>query len=190
MRLHADWQLKNMNDQINLIDYKNNFKHAREFRGQKPLRFVAVGLLFFVSALAIILFMLIALSPIPQLKINQKNASLNLGLLNKDIAKLSLVKDRAKAVNLLLKKRSDYNSALDSLDAVIPAGVSIESVSTKSDTISVTVSSKSLKLLDNFTKNLELSQESVNKFSKIKIISISTEDKKDTFLLIVDMKIL
>lgn len=151
------------------------------------LRISAVGLLFLVSILSVILFLLIALSPIPQLRRQEQVAKDNLATFHPDIAKLQIINERATAIAGIMTKRTAFDKTIDFLQSKLPRGVSIETLTMSKKAIEVTVSSKSLNSLNAFINNLDASVEQKDTFSSVTLSSLSSEDTKDYYSLTLNL---
>ncbi len=179
-----------MNNSINLLDYKNKIQPKHINNKQRSLRIVAISLLFIVSLSSIIFFILVALSPLPQLRKQEKIASFSLSTAHADIVKLALIKDRADDIQELVDKRPYFDKVLNSIQTKLPSSVSIDSVDINPQNFSVTLASNSLKDLDTFLNALTEDGTSIKNFSQVKIVSLSSDEKKNGFLLTVNMNFL
>lgn len=169
-----------MNNSINLIDYKGKLNTESHVKNQKPLRIIAVGLLFIVSASSIIFFILIAFSPLPTLKRQSEKTAFTLSLSNNDIIKQEIIKKRLGNIKGIIEKRSNFDKLLEYLQNKLPSGVAIDSLFINKGNLSITLASKSLQPIDSFLDALT-QEESVTKFSKVSLTSLSNSD--NTFLL-------
>lgn len=179
-----------MNSGINLLDYKNKIQPKHENNKQRPLRLIAVSLLFIVSVSSVIFFLLVALSPLPQLRKQEKIASFNLTLVHPDIVKLMLVKERTDNIQKLIDSRPYYDKFLNSIQTKLPPGVIIDAVSIDKSNFLITLSSNSLLQLDNFLNELNKSNDSRKEYSKAAITNLSTGDNGNAFHLTVSLNTL
>ncbi len=170
-----------MNKGINLLVHNSRTNSNKNGKAFKRLRIIAVGLLFLVSAFSVIFFILVALSPIPQLRNQQKNASFNLSLSNEDIVKLSLIKERTQTAKEVLGKRKNYEMILDSVYKKIPSGVTVDTISIKNNKLLLTLSSKSLMQLDSLISEIRVSESTEKLYSKVDLESLFME--QNTFFL-------
>jgi len=179
-----------MNNNINLLDFKSKINTTRSDTKQRNLRIIAISLLFIVSVFSAIILILVALSPLPQLKKQQKIASFNLSLAQADIIKLALVKDRVSSIKLILDKRRYYDRTLETLQSKLPSGVVIENISIKQNNMSFTLSSNSLLLLDNFLNTITNPDESGKEYSNIVLNKLGNKESENNFSLDISMKTL
>ena len=101
-----------MNKGINLLGFEKKITINANLKKLKLLRILGVGLLFGISGLSIILFLFIALSPLPALQDEEKAALNRLAVHHPDIAQLFLINDRVKSGEVILSKRTNYNEIL------------------------------------------------------------------------------
>lgn len=175
-----------MSNSINLLaDKKTNKQLSIVFTKLGMMRFIAVSLLFGISAASIILFTLIAISPLPTLQNQEKNASFTLEQQQQDIAKLVLINERADNITKLLAQRQSFDSSIDRVRSKMPAGISVTSFTVARDNISLTVSSKSLALLDQFLNKLVQATDEKKDFSRVTLADLSIDN--DTFLMKVNL---
>lgn len=187
MQLLAVLQLKNMTSSINLLDFNTKVKTKRTFRGQNILRIIAIGSLFIVSALSIIFFILVAISPIPQLRKQKEDASRTLSLAQTDIVKIALVNERSKAIKSFIDKRENFDEVINYLQSKITPDISIESILMKKDSLYISLTSTSLLSINNFINKVTNNTESL-KFSQIVLKSLSRDEGKSIFLLTLSFK--
>jgi Tfp pilus assembly protein PilN len=170
-----------MNNSINLLVDKKNQRLGRGGT-LRILRLSAIVLLFIIASSSIILFILIALSPLPNLKAQERLARITLSQEHTDMAKLFLIKERVAAVEQILAKRRMYDRPLEIIQSLLPNGVEVEALKVEKNTVSLTVSSKSLTLLNTFVASLtgEVNQKKV--FSQLSMGNLSIEATKNRYL--------
>ncbi|HUQ85413.1 MAG TPA: PilN domain-containing protein [Candidatus Limnocylindrales bacterium] len=165
---------------INLLDYKSKINVSKH-RNNSSLRIIAVGLLFLVSAASIVLFILISLSPLPELSKQKKAAEFNLSLSSSEIVKLGLVNDRIQIINNILKNRPQYDQFLNNLQSLLPSGVAIDSFKVEGDILNVTVSSMSLFNINQFLDTIQNADKSQNGFSNILLSNLKIDKSDNSF---------
>ena len=171
-----------MNNSINLIDYRSKISTSSHSKKQKYLKIIAISLLFTVSTSSIVFFILIALSPLPELRNQYKKVASALALSNDDIIKQEVVKDRVSNVRGIIDERADFDKVLEHIQSKLVSGVAIDGVIMEKNNLSITVTSKSLLLIDNFLNELT-SAELENKFPKVSLKSLKNEENSNAFLL-------
>ncbi len=164
-----------MKNNINLLKANETTKVSKLTRTQRILRIIAVSLLFVVSSASMIILVLIILSPLPALREEEQNARLTLENAHADLAKLIVVKERADSINNIILNRKYYGQSLEKIFSKT-AGVSVGSMDIKSKTISMTLSSSSLLLLDNFLIDMVETVEQKDGFTKMNVVSITTAE--------------
>ena len=138
----------------------------------------------------IIFFILIALSPIPELRKKEKIASFNLSVAHPDIVKLFIIKERAQRIAKLIANRPNYDNILGNIQEKLPSGVSVHSVEIDKKHFSITLSSNSLQQLDVFLNELGKNNASEKEFSQVNIANLSSDEEKKQFLLTLDLNVL
>jgi hypothetical protein len=172
-----------MSSRINLLGIKKKEAARPLLKKLILMRLAAIGILFLTGAFSIILFMLIALSPLPQL---QKQEALEMNTLSQskdDVAKLSVLNERMSSLSILLAKRTTYDQLLSKVQTYSPSGVTITAFSLSSDEINITVGSDSLKQLDILINNLVTAVQQKKDFSHISVANLSLDSLKNQFLL-------
>ena len=144
-------------------------------------------MLFTVSASSIIFFLLIALSPIPQLRKQKDIASSNLASSQEDIVKLSLVNERITSIKSFIAKRKNFGDEVNFIQGKLTSDVSINAIILQKESVFVTLSSKSLLSLNEFINKISTG-EGIERFKSIKIKTISKEEGKNVFVLTVSLE--
>lgn len=170
-----------MSNTINLLDDKKN-KVLAKTDSLRALRLSAISFLFIVSALSVILFILISLSPLPNLRNQERLAIATLSQYHTDMVKLFWVKERTDTIATFLAKRTSYDKSLEAIQSKLPDGVEVQSLEVEKNTVSLTVSSNSLDLLNTFVSNLTTSVNEKKNFSQITLSSLSLEEDKTKYL--------
>lgn len=179
-----------MKSSINLIDYKNKIFTNSASDIQKIIRIIAVSLLFIVSALSVILFMLIILSPLPELRKQESNARATLSQSRSDIAKLSLIKERTDNIATIIEKRPYFDKTIEKLLSTLPEGVEVNAISLKDKTVSVTVVGESLESVDQFLNEISRSADAEDAISRVILTNFSTGEDSDTIFVDIALNIL
>ncbi|HVF69834.1 MAG TPA: PilN domain-containing protein, partial [Xanthomonadales bacterium] len=174
---------------INLLDYKSKKTNIQKHKAHAPLRTVAISLLFLVSTLSVVLFILIALSPLPELSKKKRAAQFNLSLATKDIVRLGLINDRVDGISAIIKKRPRYDELLDKIQNKLPPGVAIESFQIKKNNLSINVNSRSLFSLNEFLNSMVGGNDSASEFPSIKLSNISNSEPGNDFLVTLNITI-
>lgn len=172
-----------MNNNINLLEKRKTRMAILRFSKLRLLRTIAVSMLFLVSTVSVIIFILISLSPLPQLKRQEQQAILTLSQFRDDMVKISLINERTDVIEDLLSKRRSFDTTLEALQNKLPSEVNVETLSINKNTLSVSVSSKSLALLDTFINNILSAVQAKIDFSKVTLTSLSSDNQTKSYLL-------
>jgi|SRR6185369_2944653 len=176
-----------MNKGINLFKTEKKISVAVASQKLTVLRLVAIGLLFCTSAFSIILFLLIVLSPLPDLQKQEKTLLATISGSHPDIAKLFLINDRLKSSETIIDKRQNFDKSLSLIKQRMSSDVSITAITMNKSTISITVSSSSLSSLDNFLNSLVDAVDSKKDFSKVTMTNFLADEVRDNFFLTIEV---
>lgn len=176
-----------MSSGINLVVTKNRSVFAPIFDRIKTLRLLAVVLLFGVSVSSMILFLLIALSPLPTLKKQESTSLFTLAQFHTDMARLALLNERVENISKIIEKRTDYNKVIDELRNKLPSDSTITGLDIGKKTVSVTVTSQSLASIDAFLSSV-IADTGINKsFTHANLNTLSLDPARGTYLLTLDL---
>lgn len=176
-----------MSTEINLL--KNRVRAKSSFLTQVlALRAFSLTFLFVVSFSSIILFILVALSPLPDLQEQEKEEIKKLSLFQSRMAKVLFTKERVGHIHTLLQTRPVYAETLQSLEEQLPNEASVDTLHLDKKTVTVSVSSSSLGTLDQFAKDIMKLQTEKKRFSKITLSSLYLNPDNGRYVL--DMELL
>lgn len=145
------------------------------------MRWIAIGLLFLVSVSSMILFFLIALSPLPELQQQQDERLATLATLRVPMTKVLLLQERMDTISGLLAKRNDVDKTIQSVLSKLPTDVSVTSIALKENNLEVTVTSQSLSSIDLFLNTMVTASEENNEFSMVILKDVSRDDQSQNF---------
>lgn len=164
-----------MNEGINLLD-QNKKSSGFILPGHlQKMRIIVIGLLFIVSVSSIILFILVAFSPLPALQTQEKSLEQTLLLSKSDIVKLALVKERTTSISTLLSKRGNLDQTLSLVQDKVPANTTVTSLQVDSTGILLTAESSSLQDLDTFLNGLIQYVQEKKVFSQVILVDLATD---------------
>lgn len=179
-----------MSSGINLLGHKEQTPISPFANRMRLLRGIAVAFLFIVSVSSMILSILIAVSPLPQLQKQEEASLATMGQFHPDIAKLALVNDRANNISQLLASRSNFDQIIELVKNQMPQGIAITSLTMSKNAIALTVSSASLNQLDVFMNNLVRVSQGQKNFSKVTMTDLSIDEEKNLYLLTINIGVL
>lgn len=179
-----------MSNGINLLDPHNKSDNALASKRVNAMRFTAIGLLFIVSASSIVLFLMVSLSPLPELKRQEHSLRLTLSEQSADIAKVAVLNERASAIDKVLKERKSYEEILKLLQEKLPSNVTINSLRVLDNSIVMTVESKSLTELDSFIVGLMQYIEEKKAFSQLTLSSLATDNVRNDYSMTITLVML
>ncbi len=175
-----------MSNGINLATNKRTTRSAF-FNQLRVLRFGAAGILALIAAVSMVLFFLIAASPLPGLKRQENGALFQITQLHPKIAKYLLVNERVTAITQLMQARDSKSTNLTKLESQIPRQANVESIQIDDKGMLLTVSSVSLGTINTFISNL-LDNTGVSKpFSSVVLNSLVYNTKANDYHVSLDI---
>lgn len=160
-----------MNEHINLLGHS-----TRGAPVMHPyirfLRILAICLLFFVPAVSVILYILIALSPLPALKQEENQDLQILSGYHMQIAQLLLIRERTNTIAQIMHTRNQYGTILFTIEKEMPDGLTISAYTFSDTTITITVSGDSLDKANTFLQNLSNGNKTNKLFTNIVLDSL------------------
>lgn len=143
-----------MNNEINLL-YNKKQRYPAQLQARiKALRYIAVGLLFAVAGISIVVFLLVLASPLPQLKEQESTLLNNLSLVHPKILQQVLIVSRLQDINVLLVKRARVDEQITLLTKDIPPELLVSSMHTDKELVSLTLNSPTLAAIDSYSNTL------------------------------------
>jgi Tfp pilus assembly protein PilN len=179
-----------MNEGINLLDPNKQSKNSLPAKRLQLMRYFAIGMLFLVSASSVILFMLVSLSPLPELQRQEQELRLTLSQSSEDMAKLVLLDERATAIESLLQERKSYKEVLTLLQDTLSDNAQITSLRVDGQTLVVTVESRSLTSLDAFLNGLIGYVQQQKAFSQVKMTQLAHDNVRNDYSMTVSLGML
>lgn len=164
-----------MSKEINLIKNQVNPNEVKT-TAKLTLRTFAFIILFGVSFLSIVLFTLIALSPLPQLQEREADEKKNLTVFRAKIARLAVAKERASAITAIMNTRHVYTKDIAAITALIPGKTTVDGIKLENKIVTLTVSSNSLEYLDHFLQNVIDTYKDKKTYAKITVNSLLLND--------------
>src|SRR6266581_4030684 len=179
-----------MNSGINLLENKQLLAGTSATPSGRRLlvvRTIALFLLFGIASFSIIIFLFIALSPLPALQKQEQAARATLSAQHGDVAKLLLVHDRVSGAETILHTRSQFDKVLDEIRKKMPSELAVTGLVIADKTISITVTSKSLAALDTFINNMLTITGKNKNFSELTLTNFFIDEGRSVFTLTLTM---
>ncbi len=150
-------------------------------------RVVAIFVLFGVGAFSVILFLLIASSPLPNLR-NEENAlKFEIARLHSRMAKYFIVTDQLKYINDVLKGRPAHDGTLEKMQKDMPPSFSFSTLHIDEKNVLLTLASTSLSDFDTFLARLEALAVRDRQFRRVLINSLSLNPQTGQYTLAVSL---
>lgn len=174
-----------MNEGINLLESNKKNTSAAFVRQLQTMRTLVIGLLFIVSVSSVILFILIALSPLPTLQNQEQSLQQSLTLSKNDIVKLDLIKERTTSISQFLDKRKKLDQTIQVIESKFTGDATVTAIESTNIGTTVTVESSSLQDLDNFLNGLIVLVQQKKSFSKVTLVDLATDQTNNKYEAIV-----
>lgn len=164
-----------MNKDINLLYSKKQQSFNQLTVRVKLFRWVALGALFLVGTVSIVLFLLLIASPLPQLKSTEQSLTGSLTQSHEKLLKQTLLTGRLRDISLITAKRSHYGDSLQALRNELPKGAEITAFSVEKKDMSITVTSQSLQDLENYFDRLKKLTQNKKTLSRVYLTSLEAK---------------
>lgn len=163
-----------MNNEINLLYSKKQLRLYKLTTRVQVLRFIALGLLFFICGLSIVFFLFVIASPLTSLKQEEKALIQTLSGSKEKIVQHTLLITRLTEVEAITKKRSQYDTVLKTVRSVLPGEAEIGEFTAEKKNAQISVSSSSLEDIELTFSKLKSLVQTNNTFSQVFMNSLST----------------
>lgn len=179
-----------MNEEVNLLGNSSKNTTLVPTKKLQTMRAFATILLFIISASSIVLFILVALSPLPELQRQEKTLREQLAASHAEMGKLALIDERVTNVSEILKHRRQFDKLLDLVQSTMAKDVRISSLRVDKNIIVLTVQSSSLKSLDNFLSGLIQAVQNKQGFSQVTLNDLTTEAATNNYTVTLNLVML
>ena len=177
-----------MNSGINLLTTNKRVSALTPYVSKlKILRLFAMLLLFGVSAAAIIIFILIRVSPLPALQKQKSDSVRSLSQFHPQMSELAYINERLTSVSTVISKRTPFDDRISSLNAKLPPGLVITNITLNKTVINVTATANSLATVDAFLNNLTQAVEEKKEYSEVLLNSLSKDEENGKFTITVKL---
>jgi hypothetical protein len=170
-----------MNEGINLLAPNKNKGSGDLLRRIQKMRFLTIALLFIVSVSSVILFILVALSPLPALQKQAQSLQQSLATSKDSIVKLTLVNSQTDSISQLLTKRKSFELPLRLIQDKFSGDMKIEQLQMDDSIVLITVESSSLHSVDTFINGLANYVQEKNTFSKVILVDLAIDEATNSY---------
>ena len=179
-----------MNEGINLLGQSKKKTSEAFIRRVNTTRVIMMGLLFIVSVSSVILFILVALSPLPALKQQEASLQQTLTRSKEDIIKYELLKERLTTISGILKKRGSVSPVLALIQSKLPADSQITALKADAKNVTVTVESPSLQSLDGMINNFVDFVQHKQMFSNVTMTDLTMDATTNEYAVTINLTLL
>lgn len=142
-----------MNNDINLIS-NDDAASLKAKKRLKQTRTIAIVSLVIVALVSIIVFVINTQTSLPGIKNDENSTLQSISYLNKKTAKLAVINNRLIDISDILKKRTNYTNAINTLLQLMPPGLSTANLEIDKKDVALVVNSSSLLLIDKFLNSI------------------------------------
>jgi hypothetical protein len=179
-----------MNEGINLLEPNKKASSVVVLKHLQTTRIIVVSLLFLVSAISVIVFILVAISPLPALKTQEQSLQQNLMQSKNDMVKLSLINDRTDAISHFLANRQMVDQILETIDSKLSDNTTVSAIQTTSKSVTITIDSNSLQDLDNFINGMIVLVQEKKTFSQVTLVDLTNTATNNGYEITVKLTLL
>lgn len=179
-----------MSKGINLLKTEKKISVSPASAKVYVARLIAIIILFGISAISIILFLLILLSPLPNLQNQEKNLLATAANSHPDMAKLVFIKDRVKSSQTIINNRQHFDQSLGLIQKRMTSDLQITELSMNKGKLAVTVASTSLSSLNDFLNKLADAVDTKQDFSKITLTNYLADETGNKYSVTVEVVML
>ena len=171
-----------MNEEINLLDPNKRKGPSVLLARLKTTRTLVIGVLFIVSVTSVILFILVALSPLPALQRQEATLNENLTLSKTEMVKYALLQERTTDITSILTKRHTLNQTISLIQNKLPNDITVTALQGDTGVLTITVESPSLQSIDSFLSGLISLVQAKKMFKQISITELTVDQASNDYL--------
>lgn len=168
-----------MNNEINLLYSKKQLRLTQLATKVRIMRFISLGLLFFICGLSIVFFLFVIASPLSSLKAQEKALTQDLSGSKDKIFKQTLLVTRLTDIDTIINKRSQYDDVLKKLMDILPEGVLVDDFAAEKKVVELGISAPRLDDIDATFTKLKAMVKNKNTFSQVFMSSLNTSADQD-----------
>lgn len=178
-----------MINDINLLTSQDRKDKTKLLRRLRLLRFVAIGFLSLVGFASVVLFILIAASPLPDLKKKESSSLATLATLHQKLGTHLLILNQIQDVSSLLQTRPHYDEKLDTLTALFPKSFILIGYSFTSTDASLNLAAGSVEDIEAFLQKIRTLIDQKTTYSQATISSINFDTTSGKYFFTVGLKV-
>lgn len=172
---------------INLLASQQKKDNTLLLKRLRIVRFIAMGFLFVVGSTSVVLFILIAASPLPKLKQQENAALVTLNTLHPRLGKYMLIQNQLDDIGTLIKTRTYFDQTYDTITAQLPPSVQLKSFHVDKGSLTIVLEGSSLDDIDIFLKNIKKLIAEKKQFSSAILNGIATNQQSGTYSFTIDI---
>lgn len=176
-----------MNEQVNLLQNSGGRNYASIITKLRVMRFIAVAALFITSAFSIMLFLVIAFSPLPRLVQEEERyiANLNSGENREKMDKYYFINSRLLDVDNLLAKRPEIITSYELVESIFTPSMKINFLDISETAITFSVSSPNLADVEESVNALSQKVKDDKQITSMTLSGITYDAKENMYEMVV-----
>ena len=178
-----------MNESINLLDPHKQSESRLSLKRVNKMRAIAILLLFLVSMASVILFILVAVSPLPELQRKEQSLRITLAESKNELAQHAIINERTEVITKILASRGSLHKSINLIQSNLPKDVAVAAINADRDVVAVTLESASLNSLDTFIQSMRQLVEQEEGFSQITMSNLLTDNTKNTYTVTLSLSV-
>lgn len=181
-----------MNEGINLLTNTTKHGYGRLLNRLRILRLVAISVLFLVATSSMMLFLMVAFSPLPRLKQDEARyiQNLNAGENRSKMDKYFVLNSRLHDISVLLAQRPNIITSYELVQAALNNSVEVNYLDIAEKSIALNLRSDSLAAISESGDTLQKEATSNKKFKSVVLSGISYNASENTYQMTVTMTLL
>lgn len=170
-----------MKNEINLLPQKKR-RSTKDSRQTLILRLVSLGLLLLVATSSAGIFLITALSPLQSLRQEEQEVSQALNNMRTKSIKYVLANTRLTDIGTFLDSRLKYPETLEDMQSLGEEEVSFTGIKLYQKDVTLTVSSNSLKAINEMVNGLKSKSEGERLYSNFSISNLDYQIKNGVYV--------
>jgi Tfp pilus assembly protein PilN len=175
-----------MNRSINLLIKPKASELNLDAKRIRFIRILAVALLFGVATTSVILFIIIAFSPLPRLREEEKALQSELSSPTSLFTKYALLKDQIKLIQQTLSKRQNLTNTFNELDSIVPVTLRLQSYAIDAKSMKIVLIGSSITDIESFIDIITKKAQERVFFGNLKLASIVLDPQTAQYTLTFD----
>lgn len=178
-----------MNEHVNLLSNTGGRNYASIITKLRILRLIAISGLFLIGAFSIMLFLIIAFSPLPRLRQEEQRyiADLKTGENRVKMDKYYFINSRLRDIDKLLSQRPNIVASYELIEHSFTPTTTVNFLDITDTAITLNVSSPNLADVEQAIEKLQQQVKNNKRIKSLTLSSISFDAKQNAYEMIVTL---